>query len=497
MKRELFRNREYFESADDYKLLPLRFMRWSDGEVVVSNDGGDVAFLKAPEFDDLVSHRLTPGTDVYKELKSKQFLVGSRSSVALELLATKYRTKKSFLEGFTKLHIFVVTLRCEHSCSYCQVSRVTQNKTRYDMTRETAARAVELMFRSPAKDLKVEFQGGEPLLNFDLIRWIVELVKERNIVERRSIEFVVATNLALLSDEMLAFFLAHSVHISTSIDGPAWIHNDSRRRRGNNSYELTVSNMTRARAVLGRDRVAALMTTTTESLKWPIEIVDEYLRLGFDSIFLRPISPYGFATRKGATASYDAEEFLRFYKTALDYIVDLNRRGIAFMEIYTQILLQKILTPFATGYVDLQSPAGAGIGAVVYNYDGDVYVSDEGRMLAEMGDESFRLGTVHEAFDDVFGGTKMQAILESSCHETLPGCSECAFAPYCGADPVFNWTTQGDPVGHRPTSAFCARNMTILRHLFQTIKEGDQFTRQLFVNWAVQQRTDDTKADIT
>ena len=63
------------------------------------------------------------------------------------------------------------------------------------------------------------------------------------------------------------------------------------------------------------------------------------------------------------------------------------------MEVYAQLLLQKMLTPFPTGYVDLQSPAGLGIGCVVYNYDGDVYASDEGRMLAEMKDDRSASGT--------------------------------------------------------------------------------------------------------
>lgn len=44
------------------------------------------------------------------------------------------------------------------------------------------------------------------------------------------------------------------------------------------------------------------------------------------------------------------------------------------------------------GYVDLRSPAGIGLGALVYNYDGKVFASDEGRMLAEMGDRTFELG---------------------------------------------------------------------------------------------------------
>src|SRR5262249_17427679 len=145
---------------------------------------------------------------------------------------------------------------------------------------------------------------------------------------------------------------------------------------------------------------------------------------------------------------------------ALDYIVELNRRGTNLVEVYTQILLRKMLTPFAPGYVDLQSPAGAGISAVVYNYDGDVYASDESRMLAEMGDKSFRIGNVdQDTYEQIFGSAILSAISENSCLEVMPGCSECAFVPYCGADPVFNWATQGDLIGHRPTSAFCTRHM--------------------------------------
>jgi hypothetical protein len=68
-----------------------------------------------------------------------------------------------------------------------------------------------------------------------------------------------------------------------------------------------------------------------------------------------------------------------------------NRDGRTFPEIYATLILKKILTPYPTGYVDLQSPAGAGFGVVVYNYDGEVYASDEARMLAEMGDTGFRL----------------------------------------------------------------------------------------------------------
>ena len=72
------------------------------------------------------------------------------------------------------------------------------------------------------------------------------------------------------------------------------------------------------------------MTTTKESLAYPKEIIDEYLRLNLGSIFLRSLSPYGFATKTMKAIGYSSEEFVEFYKKALDYIIELNRRGHSF-----------------------------------------------------------------------------------------------------------------------------------------------------------------------
>jgi uncharacterized protein len=482
----LFHARERYTPNDPgYRLLPFRFMRWKQEELLLVNEVGEFIFLEEDCFRDLIARRLSPSHPRYRDLKAMHFLADGTSNVPIELLATKYRTKKSFLDGFTKLHMFVVTLRCDHSCHYCQVSRVSTNRSQYDMPAETAMRAVDLMFQSPSPVLKIEFQGGEPLLNFDAIRLIVEYAEERNLLEGRDLEFVVTSNLVPITDEILAFLQEHSVLVSTSLDGPAFIHNANRARKGNDSYEITVRNLDRVRRALGHDRVSAIMTTTKLSLEHPEEIVDEYVRQGFHGVFLRSISPYGFASRTGEAVRYEMAEFVAFYKKALDHIIEVNRAGIDFLEVYAQILLTKVLTPFATRYVDLQSPAGAGLSAVAYNYNGDVYASDEARMLSEMGDESFRLGNVHRHdYAEIFGGETLRSLTMASIQETLPGCTECALLPYCGADPVFHHRTQGDVMGHRPTSAFCLKNMSILRHLFDLLRGGDPFVRGLFLSWA-------------
>ena len=123
-----------------YRILPLRFMRWSADEVFVTNDAGEFLFIGRDAFAAFADHRLPHTAPEYSRAQGRHLLVDSDSSVAIELLATKVRTNATSC-GSTRLHLFVVTLRCDHSCPYCQVSRVTQDRTRFDMSRETAARA--------------------------------------------------------------------------------------------------------------------------------------------------------------------------------------------------------------------------------------------------------------------------------------------------------------------------------------------------------------------
>src|ERR1044072_3000275 len=161
MGEKEFQPREYFEPGARYRLLPFRFLRFSDARRLLVNEVGEHLFLTNEHFDEFVSFRLDPHSDVYLNLKGRHFLFDSESTIPFELLALKYRTKKAHLSGFTKLHIFVVSLRCEHSCDYCQVSRVSTDRALYDMSAKTASSALDLVFRSPAESLKIEFQGGE------------------------------------------------------------------------------------------------------------------------------------------------------------------------------------------------------------------------------------------------------------------------------------------------------------------------------------------------
>ena len=479
-----FRPQEAFATEQQYKLLPFKFDKLNQDEYILTNMVGEFHVIPSNKLEAIIEHKLADDSEGIADLRSKHFIYYPNEKAPLELLGLKLRTKLSRLANFTNLHLFVVTLRCDHSCPYCQVSRQSEDKAAFDMTKETADKALDFVFRSPSPGLKIEFQGGEPLLNFDMVKYVVLEAKERNKLFNRDLQFVIATTLSLLDEDILSFCKEHDIVLSSSLDGPEDLHNANRPRAGKDSYQRFAEGLARAREVLGYDQVSALMTTTDKSLPRVKEIIDEYLKLGFDGIFLRSLSPYGFAIKTKKFLSYDAERWLNFYKEGLDYIIELNRYGIRFTEQYASLILTKMLTPNDPGYVDLMNPSGAGIAAIVFNYDGAVYASDESRMLAEMGDKSFKLGDLSiNTYEEIILSDALLDALENSFTLSVPMCSDCAFEPYCGADPVYHHAIHKDVVGRKPESAFCQRNMTIFKYLIELMRK-DPEVKQIFLSWA-------------
>ena len=477
-----------FESMKAYNILPFKMSHHHHDKYLLSNDYGDWCILDRSDAYDLVLRKIQSHSKLYNMLKAKHFLYDDSCSVHFGLLASKYKTKKSFIDGFSKLHIFVLTIRCNHSCTYCQVSRKTENANidTYDMSENVLIASIKLMLETPSKNVTMEFQGGESMLNMPLVRKAVLLSKELNSIVGKTIQYVICTNLSNITMDDLLFFKQHNVLISTSIDGPEFLHNKSRVCGKFNSYEHVTKNIITTRNFLGHGSVSALMTTTKDSLAYHKEIIDEYVSLGFESVFIRELNPYGFAVKSFKKIGYTTNEFIEFYKKCLTYIIDLNKSGIKFRENYASIILKKLMTPLSVGFVDLQSPCGTGFGVTLYNYNGDVYPSDESRMIAESGDEFFRLGNVlADDYDDIFFSEKMQLIASAAITDSLPQCSDCAYSPFCGAEPVRHYQTQKDVFGHRADDSFCTKNKEIIKTIIDIINSGSDEEKNILMGWVI------------
>lgn len=483
-KNNKFLPLENFSIIDDnsYNLLPFNFINLDNGKELLVNLVGDSLVLPCGTVEAIINRNINKSNPLYKELLSCFFISDSINISIIDLLANRYRTLKSFLDTLTGLHIFVLTLRCDQTCHYCQVSRVTEDRNSFDLSKSNIDRAIDLMMISPNPHVTMEFQGGEPLLAFDNLVYAVEQAYQKAIIKNKTIRFVICTNLSLINETILAFCKKYDILISTSLDGPEYVHNQNRINKKGNGYNETVKGIELCRSYLGYDKVSALMTTSNLSLEHPKVIIDDYIKNGFNNIFLRAINPFGFALKNEIQNRYEMSRFIDFYKIALNYILELNKSGTFFIEDYAKIILSKILTPFPVGFVDLQSPAGIINSVIVYNYDGGVYVSDEARMLAEMGDHYFKLGDLsNNSYLELFSGPKAEEIAQAWATEYIPGCANCAISPFCGADPVRNYSTQGNMIGFRPTNSFCQKNMSIIKYLFELLE--DDVNRKIFYSW--------------
>ena len=169
-----------------------------------------------------------------------------------------------------------------------------------------------------------------------------------------------------------------------------------------------------------------------ELIRRPESIVQAHLSLGLKDMFIRPVSPYGFAQKASFTFSMD--EYFSFYASLIDEILKINNEGIRVVEHSASIHLKRIFNPGFSGYADLKSPSGVVLNSILFNYDGRVYGSDESRMLQKVNPETeFSAGEVKTlSFSD---SPYYNAVLSSSFNFALPGCDTCAYQPFCGSDP--------------------------------------------------------------
>ncbi len=466
-------------------MLPFQFSRFDSNDYLLVNESGEYIFLNKDDFHKFIQSELTSDSPSYYDLKSRHFLNTEHLPETLEMVSAKYRTRKRFISNFTSLHMMVITLKCCNACSYCQVSAEVDDVKGFDMSPEVARRVVDYIFKSPSLSIKIEFQGGEPTLNWETLKETVLYAKKVNQKYHKHLDFVVCTNLVMVDTQQLMFFKEHGIHISTSLDGPRNLHDKNRiLRSGGGTYDSVIKNLYNAFNILLRGQVNALMTTTIHNLDHLEEVITEYVQLGFNGIFIRSLNPYGLAARNAERLGYPVEHFVEKFEKALNIIVQLNLNGTRFVEFYTNLLLTRILTPFSTGFVDLQSPSGAGISGAIYDYNGDVFPADEARMLARMGDRRFCLGNVFkDSYKSIFGGQLLREIVSKSCLEIMPYCSSCVYRTYCGSDPVRNYLETGDLMGKRPGSDFCKKNKLIFDMLFKKLKRNDPDEMDVFWSW--------------
>jgi His-Xaa-Ser system radical SAM maturase HxsB len=466
---------------------PFRFRNVGEC-VLITNAEGSFLVLSPDDFRAFAAGAVAPGSELWAKLKEGNFLCAELDP---RKAAERIAARRQFLHYGPNLHVMVVTLRCNETCVYCHASRADMDAVHTDMSRETAEKAVDFALRTTNPFVTIEFQGGEPLVNYPVVKHIIEYALERNRAAGKQLEFTMVSNLSLMDEEKLSYLLDHKVQICTSIDGPEHLHDKQRKLPGQSAFQAAttwIRRINEAYREKGLDptlyHVEALLTTTRETLPLWKEVVDTYAQLGCRALFLRPVDPFGFAEKTTRIVEYPRREYLEFYRKAVDYMVELNHQGVEILERFAAIFLTKILKGVDPNFLDVRSPGGAGIGQLAYNYDGKIFTSDEGRMLHHMGDDTFLIGDVRtSAYRDVVGHPTVRAMVIASNLEQQPDCVNCTYIPYCGTVPEHNYKTQGTFFGRMRESTLCAVHKGIQDYLFERIGEGDPRVLDVFGRW--------------
>lgn len=454
-----------------YYVTPIR------DHYLLSTPWGGWVVLDQQEFRKV--HALDFGKDakLVHRLKKNNILLDDTN---LDKIVREYRQLHSNLFFDTGLHIVVVTERCNFDCLYCQTRK---DKLAGDMDMNVALKVVDFMFSSRNPMVRLEFQGGEPLLNWPVLKFMIAYSRKQNKLEKKNLMISLVTNMSLLDQAKINFLIHHNVEICTSFDGPETVHDKNRIFKGGSPTYQVVTNRIQ---MLHREykkrkihkKVGALPTVTRFSIGHPVEIIDEYVRQGLDTIHLRSINRLGLADKNWEAIGYSPEEFNEFWKASLDYILELNAQGIAIKETMTTHLLKKILKKQDPFYVDLESPCGAGRSQLAYAPNGDVYTCDEARMISS---DVFKLGNVlKDKFQDVMKSQNLFYAAQASLLNFSDYNS--AFCAWSGTCPVLNYHQQGNPVVKITESP----KHIIHRFQFNTIFEKliyDKKAYKIFQKW--------------
>lgn len=443
------------------QVWPLRF-RETDGAILFADEAGGW-FRASPGFlSRYVEDQLTSGDREF--LLENGHASGSHGDLNETSFLARWARRRTGRATQLNYLILVPTLRCDLACDYCQVSRAAIGAQGYDWDESLLASVLKFLDSLSTEQIKIEFQGGEPLLRLDL------LIQVRDFCRRRfkKSQFVVCSNFQSVSDEAWQFFSDEDTALSTSFDGTQDVHTQQRTHDRSKTEQLE-QNLRSFVARFGATRISALPTIDIENPPDFADLLSSFHALGLNSIFLRPINRQGFA-RRGANQPDAAEKWRALHNRFVDLLVDRNFDSeICFEEYYLTHALRRVLTPGMDGNVDLRNPNLVGTDYAVVDYDGTLYPTDEARMMARVGQIDLSIGHVTSGIT-----SHVTELLNASGFNDLdPDCMHCPYQPFCGTDNVDSISRYGRIDLPRQQTWFCQRHLSLFDKVFELLSSND------------------------
>jgi len=419
-----------------------------DNRSLLITDLGRIAVLSQEEF--TAMQRSEFSEQLFKKLEQAHIIATEKNRPKM---VEDYRLRFGHVCEGVSLHIVNPTMRCNQNCLYCYAnSKPLESKgfaegefpkafsaeKGFDMDLETAKKIVDFAWQSPSKGIVIEFQGGEPLANFPIIEYIVNYAKEK---KGKNVHWRLVSNLTLMDGTIASFLQKNEIFdLCTSLDGQKEVHDKNRPMAKGSSHAKTVYWIERLQKEFGFKNLGALCTVTKNSLPFAKEIVDSYAALGFHDITLVPLRKIGLAAKNWEKIGYGPEQYLSFWKQAVEYCIQLSRQGRQISEQIAALSLAKMNRVEPSHHTCFSKPCGAALMQCSYQPNGDIFSCDEAKAVP-----IFRIGNVEQTYKQVF--TSPEALNIVSLSTSLGfACNECKFTGFCRLCPAMIYSTQGNLV---------------------------------------------------
>ena len=420
--------------------------------------------LNPAEYELFLRRRLDDDPALYELLEDLGVILTPRNT---QDIAVAHCRRYAFLHRPPSLFIMVVTNRCNMACVYCHAQAQPVAQKDWDMSEEVLRRTVEFFFSVPTggrRDLHIEFQGGEPLLRYDLVQQAMDYASQLGESAGLKTHFSIVTNLTLMTDAIASDIQRRrNVSLCSSLDGPASVHDRQRCfPNGAPTHEQVIRWAKRLNTEYGI-KVPFLPTFTRHALGHERELIDEYQTQGMHSLYLRFVNRTGRAHDSGYDIGLSAAEYVLAWRHTLDYVLNRNRVGYPMREEKTAHFLRNMLIP-AADYMCLRRPCGCGVSQITVGHDGAIHGCDGGRSVPML-----TLGNVlTDTYDAVYASPTVMA-LRSLAGETLPQCQTCAFSPYCGYCVARGINQHGTPVPQTALDFECQIYQEMLPDVFRKL----------------------------
>ena len=180
---------------------------------------------------------------------------------------------------------------CNLACRYCFAEEGEYHGRRALMSYETGKQALDFLIANSGnrRNLEVDFFGGEPLMNWQVVKDLVKYGREQEKIHNKNFRFTLTTNGVLLNDEIMEFANKEMANVVLSIDGRKEVHDYMRPfRKGKGSYDLIVPKFQKFAESRNQEKYYVRGTFTHNNLDFSKDVL-HLADLGFKQISVEPV----------------------------------------------------------------------------------------------------------------------------------------------------------------------------------------------------------------